>query len=162
MYNVGDKILYPMYGAGTIQAIEERKILKDKQSFYIVQISVGNMVVMIPTANTEQAGIRNVISRERALEVIEKFKNDIADANSNWNQRYRENMEKLKNGDVEQVLDVVKSLMLRDVQNGLSSGERKMLSNAKNILISELVLAEADTPEHIESLLEQAINAKAG
>ena len=162
MYNVGDKILYPMYGAGTIQAIEERKILKDKQSFYIVQISVGNMVVMIPTANTEQAGIRNVISRERALEVIEKFKNDITDANNNWNQRYRENMEKLKNGDVEQVLDVVKSLMLRDVQNGLSSGERKMLSNAKNILISELVLAEADTPEHIESLLEQAINAKAG
>ncbi|MCK9478829.1 MAG: CarD family transcriptional regulator [Firmicutes bacterium] len=158
MFNVGDKIVYPMHGAGIIEAIEEKKILKQKQSYYIMKMPIGDMKVMIPVKNSAEIGIRYIIDKATGCEILTKFKTMKTDINDNWNKRYRENMIKIRSGNILDVLDVVKSLMLREKEKGLSTSERKMLCNAKQILISELVLAKVAVYEEIEKELEQAVD----
>lgn len=157
MYNIGDKIVYPMHGAGVIESIEEQEILGSKQSYYVVKIPVGDMKVLIPTKNVRDIGIREVISEQDADKVFTVLESRGANANSNWNKRYRENMVKIKSGNIYEVADVVKSLMLREKEKGLSTGERKMLSSAKQILISELVLVKNMNPIEIEDIINKVL-----
>lgn len=156
-YNIGDKVVYPMHGAGIIESIEEKKILSEKQKYYIMRMPIGDMRVMVPTDNILEIGIRDVIEKNEALAVIEAFKEYGDDNNANWSGRYRENMLKIKTGDVLEVAYVVKTLMLRDKRKGLSTGERKMLNTSKQILISELALAQIDSPENIDELLASIV-----
>jgi len=153
MYNVGDKIVYPMHGAGVIESIEEKEILGHKQNYYVVKMPVGDMKVMIPTQHVGDIGIRQVISTNDADKVFNILGDQSVNVNSNWNKRYRENMSKIKSGNIFEVADVVKSLMLREREKGLSTGERKMLNSAKQILVSELVLAKNMKPYEIESII---------
>lgn len=142
MFSIGDKIVYPMHGAGVIESIEEKEILGEKQSYYIVKMPIGDMKVMIPIENTRDIGIREVIGHQDVDKVFDVLLEEHVEASSNWNKRYRENMVKIKSGNIFEVADVVRTLMLRDIEKGLSTGEKKMLNNAKQILISELVLAK--------------------
>ena len=153
MFDIGDRIVYPMHGAGIIVDIEEKKILGETHKYYVVQISVSDMKVMLPVNNTETIGIRKIASDDAASAAITHFLTCGEDLNDNWNQRYRENIEKLKNGNLMDVATVVKTLLLRDKKKSLSNAERKMLSNAKNILISELVLVKGKTYSEIEEIL---------
>ena len=153
MFDIGDRIVYPMHGAGIIVDIEEKKILGETHKYYIMQISVSDMKVMLPVNNTETIGIRKIVSEDTANTAIDHFHQCTEDTNDNWNQRYRDNMEKLKSGNLMEVATVAKTLLLRDRRKSLSNVERKMLSNAKNILISELVLAKGKSFEEIEKLL---------
>ena len=114
MYNVGDRIVYPMHGAGVIESIEEKEILGNKQSYYVVRIPVGDMKVMIPTKNVMGIGIREVISEQDADRVFSVLGMETSSSTSNWNKRYRENMVKIKSGNIYEVADVVRSLMLRE------------------------------------------------
>ncbi|HOQ37629.1 MAG TPA: CarD family transcriptional regulator [Acetivibrio sp.] len=155
MYSIGDKIVYPMHGAGVIESIEEKEILGNKQSYYVVKIPIGEMKVLIPTKNVEDIGIREVISEEDADKVFSVLKNKSVSMSSNWNKRYRENMVKIKSGNIYDVAEVVRCLMLRDKEKGLSTGERKMLNNAKQILISELVLVKNMNPREIENIINK-------
>ncbi len=145
MYNVGDKVVYPMHGAGVIDAIEEKEILGEKQSYYILKMP-GEVKVMVPTLTAEEHGIRNVIDKAEA----EKVKN--------WNKRYRDNMDKMKSGNIYEIADVVRNLSFKQKEKGLSTGEKKMLYNAKQILVSELVLAEHATQDEVEELVDNKIN----
>lgn len=154
MFNVGDKIVYPMHGAGVIESIEEREILGQKQSYYIVRIPYGDMKVMIPIKSVDDIGIREVIDSKEADKVINILKSEDTSQVSNWNKRYRENMSRIKSGDIFEVADVVRMLMMRDKEKGLSTGERKMLNNAKQILISELVLAKGMDKDEIENIID--------
>ncbi len=154
MYNIGDKIVYPMHGAGVIESIEEKEILGNKQKYYIMKMPIGDMKVMIPMTSVEEIGIRQVIDQKQAEGVIQIFQCDQTDMSSNWNKRYRENMVKIKSGNIFEVANVVKNLMCRDKEKGLSTGERKMLNSAKQILISELVLAKDMQQDEVEGLLE--------
>lgn len=153
MYNVGDKIVYPMHGAGIIESIEEKEILGEKQSYYIVKMPIGDMRVMIPIKNVDDIGIREIITTEQAEEVLELLKKHNVNVNNNWNKRYRENMAKIKSGNIFEVAEVVRTLMLREREKGLSTGERKMLNSAKQILISELVLVEGKDQTEIENII---------
>ncbi len=153
MFNIGDEIVYPMHGAGIIVDIEERKILGELHKYYILQISISDMKVMLPVNNTEIIGIRRIVSENAANEAINHFLACGEDPNNNWNQRYRENIDKMKTGNLLEVATVAKTLLLRDNKKSLSNAERKMLSNAKNILISELVLAKKMPAEKIKELL---------
>ncbi|MCX8128537.1 MAG: CarD family transcriptional regulator [Clostridia bacterium] len=158
MFNVGDKIVYPMHGAGIIESIEEREILGQKQNYYVMKMPLGDMKVMIPTHNIGDIGIREVISGlevDKVLKVLGDQNNSI---NLNWNKRYRENMTKIKSGNIFEVADVVRSLMLREKEKGLSTGERKMLNSARQILISELVLARGVDPCEIENIINDHIS----
>lgn len=158
MYNIGDRIVYPMHGAGIIESIEEKEILGRKQSYYVVRIPIGDMKVMIPTKNVKGIGIRDVISEQDADKVFSVLKSENSNSNNNWNKRYRENLVKIKSGNIYEVADVVKSLMLREKKKGLSTGERKMLNSAKQILISELVLAKNMSAAEVEETINKFLN----
>jgi len=158
MYNVGDKIVYPMHGAGVIESIEEREVLGQKQNYYILRMPVGDLKVMIPTQNVVGIGIRDIIDRKEIDKVLKILKEQSVNVTTNWNKRYRENMVKIKSGSIFEVADVVRSLMLREKGKGLSTGERKMLNSAKQILISELVLAKGADQLEIEVIIDECIN----
>lgn len=157
MFNVGDKIVYPMHGAGTIDSIEEKDILGEKQSYYILKMP-GGVKVMIPTAKAEEVGVRNIIDKSSADRVISVLEQNETDMDKNWNKRYRDNMDKMKSGDIYEVADVVRNLSFKQKEKGLSTGEKKMLNNAKQILVSELVLAEHASQEEVEEIVETKIN----
>ncbi len=157
MFNVGDKIVYPMHGAGTIDSIEEKDILGEKQSYYILKMP-SNVKVMIPTAKAELVGVRNIIDKQAAIEVFKILGQDETEMDKNWNKRYRDNMDKMKSGDIYEVADVVRNLSFKQKEKGLSTGEKKMLNNAKQILVSELVLAEHANQDEVEQQIENKIN----
>ncbi len=157
MFNIGDKVVYPMHGAGQVESIEEKEILGDKRKYYILKLPLRNMQVMIPLNNVESMGLRDVISDEEVEQVMAVLNDDESKMPQNWNRRYRANMDKIKSGDVYEVAAVVRNLMLRDKEKGLSTGERKMLNNAKQILVSELVLVNDSDEDSIEQLINDAI-----
>ncbi len=157
MFNIGDKIVYPMHGAGTIDAIEEKNILGEKHNYYIIKMP-GEVKVMVPTDKAEEVGVRNIINKEEAAKVMSVLGENETEMSQNWNKRYRDNMDKMKSGDIYEVADVVRNLSFKQKEKGLSTGEKKMLNNAKQILVSELVLAEHASQEEVEKLVDNKIN----
>ena len=156
MFNIGDKIVYPMHGAGTIDAIEEKNILGEKHNYYIIKMP-GEVKVMVPTDKAEEVGVRNIINKEEAAKVMSVLGENETEMSQNWNKRYRDNMDKMKSGDIYEVADVVRNLSFKQKEK-LSTGEKKMLNNAKQILVSELVLAEHASQEEVEKLVDNKIN----
>lgn len=157
MYNVGDKVVYPMHGAGVIDSIEEKDILGEKQSYYILKMP-GEVKVMVPTAKADSIGVRSIIEKGLTNEVIGVLEKDETLMDKNWNKRYRDNMDKMKSGDIYEVADVVRNLSFKQKEKGLSTGEKKMLNNAKQILVSELVLADYAGEDEVEQIVENKIN----
>lgn len=157
MFNVGDKIVYPMHGAGTIDSIEEKDILGKKQSYYILKMP-GEVKVMVPVEKAEEVGVRNIIDKGSADKVFKLLSQDETEMDKNWNKRYRDNMDKLKSGDIYEIADVVRNLSFKQKEKGLSTGEKKMLMNAKQILVSELVLAEHSNKDEMEEMVDTKIN----
>lgn len=158
MFQVGDKVVHPMHGAGVIDSIVEKKLNGEKKEYYLLSLSGGTMTVMIPTDSTKEIGVRPIISRNEASDVLSAMEVIEVDMTQNWNRRYRENMTRLKSGDLLEVARVVKGLMLRENERGLSTGERKMLHTAKQILISELVLAQGEPYDVVERSINSALS----
>ena len=158
MYQVGDKVVHPMHGAGVIDSIVQRKVAGKLEDYYLLKLSVGSMTVMIPTGNTQEIGVRPIVSVQEAKDLIRAMENIEVDMTQNWNRRYRENMVRLKSGDLLEVARVVKGLLLRESQRGLSNGERKMLRTAKQILISELLLAQSLPYETVEDNIDTVLS----
>ena len=157
MFEIGDYIAHPMHGAGVIEGIVTKKINGAERDYYVLKLPVGDMVVMVPVEGCESIGVRAIISGSDARKVLDSFSGLEICITQNWNKRYRENMDKLKSGDLLEVASVVKGLMCRDNERGLSTGERKMLHSAKQILISELVIAMSSDYEQIEKELSASI-----
>lgn len=157
MYNVGEKVVHPMHGAGIVQEVRTIEVLGKKQDYYTIKMAVGGMVTSIPVDNANMVGIRDVIDKAEAKKVVEAFRALEITEDSNWNKRQRENLNKLKSGDIYQVLEVLKDLMYRDKKKGLSTNERKTLSSARQIVMSELVLSEFASESDVESILNDTI-----
>ncbi len=157
MYSVGDKVLYPTHGAGVIDSIEEKTLLGEKKSYYTMRMPVGDMKVMVPLESADAAGLRRVVSKSEAENVIKKLATDEPCENSSWNRRFRENSEKIRSGNIYLVASVVRSLTIRERERGLSTGEKKMLSDSRQILISELVLSLDKTKEEVSEMIEKSI-----
>ena len=158
MYRLGDKIVYPMHGAGVIESVEEKEVLGEKKKYFIIKMPVNEMKLMIPVDNVENIGVRKIISNSEVKEVFDILKEDSSLNKMNWNKRYRANMDRMKSGDIFEVARIVRSLTFRDQEKGLSTGEKKMLSNAKQILISELILAEDSSTEEVETRIDEIIS----
>ena len=153
MFNIGDMVCYPMHGVGAIEAIEEHVVLGETTRYYMLRFLGGRITAMVPVHTADAVGLRLVISA-RECECVKEYMATIGAAESdNWNQRYRENMEKLRAGDVYGVADVVKGLIKRDRERGLSAGERKMLATARGVLLAELSAASGEEPEFFSDLL---------
>ncbi|MPM07912.1 RNA polymerase-binding transcription factor CarD [bioreactor metagenome] len=157
MFKAGDKIVHPMHGAGVVDSIVNRKMNGVTREYYLLKLPVGGMLVMIPTGSSDEIGVRPVIGREEAEKVIAAMPEITVDMTQNWNRRYRENMLRLKSGNLIEVARVVKGLMMREEDRGLSTGERKMLHSAKQILISELVLSQSVSYEEVEKRINRAL-----
>lgn len=157
MFVIGDHIVHPMHGAGTIDSIVSKRINGDEREYYVLKLPVGDMVVMVPVCGCENVGVRPVVSFDAANLVLEAFPSIDVTMNQSWNKRYRENLDKIKSGDLIEVATVVKGLMCRDADRGLSTGERKLLHTAKQILISELVIALGLGYEQIEERLNSCM-----
>jgi len=157
VFNVGDKVVYPMHGAGIIQEIEEKNILGEKVAYYIIKMP-GEVKVMVPTAKAEEIGVRNIIDGDTANKVFKVLETDSTEMSMNWNKRYRDNMEKMKSGDIYEIADVVRNLSFKQKERGLSTGEKKMLLNAKQILVSELTLAENLQKDTVEEMVDTRID----
>lgn len=157
MFDIGDKVVYPMHGAGIIEGIEEREILGQVKKYYVMRMPIGEMKVMIPLENVEEIGIREIVDDVAVDRVLSVLGESETDSSTNWNQRYRNNMNKMKSGDIYEVAYVVRSLMVREIAKGLSSGERKMLDQAKQILVSELSLANNIGSDEAIAMLEDVV-----
>ena len=154
MFQVGDKVVHPKHGAGVIDRIVEERISGKTQTYYVFSMPVSGLVLKIPTAKSHLAGLRPVMDAAAATAVFGASEGLSTDETTNWNKRYRENMERLKSGDLYEVARVIKCLMLRDAERGLSTGERKMLHSAKQIFLSEMVLATGENYHSMENRLE--------
>lgn len=157
MFKVGDKIVHPMHGAGVIDSIVEKKVNGVTRDYYVLKLPIGDMLVMIPTTSSDEIGVRRICDSEQAETLICSFNEIEIDTTQNWNRRYRENMLRIKSGNLTEVARVVKCLMSRDGVKGLSTGERKMLHSAKQILISELVLSQSKSYEEVEKRINLAL-----
>lgn len=157
MYKIGDKIVYPMHGAGIIEKIEAREILGEVKEYYILKISCGDIGLMLPVDNCGKIGVRSIVSPEElkaALEVLGRESTKMAE---NWNKRQRENMDKLKTGSIVITAEIVRNLTRIDREKKLSAGEKKMLTNARRILLSEVMLVEDISEDEAMELIEKAI-----
>jgi len=154
LFSVGDRVVYPMHGAGVIESIEEKEILGALKRYYVMKLPLGEMKVLIPTDNIAQVGLRGVIEKCDVSQVFVILKGDQPEMSTNWNRRYRNHLEKIKSGDIYEVAEVVRNLMLRDREKGLSTGESKMLDTARQILISELILVQEAESTEITSILD--------
>ena len=157
MFSAGDKIVYPMHGAGVICGIEEKKILGEKKEYYIFKLPCSEINIMIPVDSEAAVGIRPIADKTVISDVIKLLGGESSQMDSNWNRRYHDNMEKLKSGDIMKAAEVVRDLMRADRQKNLSSGENKMLANAKRILISEIMLASDMTSDEAQKVICDAV-----
>lgn len=159
MYCVGDKVVHPLHGAGTIEEIKEMEIVGKKRQYYVVKFAIGSMVTNIPIESSDTIGIRPVIDKQEAKKVLQCFRDADVEDDANWNKRQRDNLVKIKSGDIYKVLSVLKELMYREKLKGLSTSERKTLCSAKQIVVSELVLSEVADMSDIESIMNDTVEA---
>ena len=154
MFEVGDKVVYPHHGAGTVVKKEKREILGQTREYLTIQILHNDMTVNVPVENAEQVGLRTVIDEDLVNTVVKALTAGESEMPKNWNRRFKHNRDKMKTGDIFELAEVVKNLNLRDHEKGLSTGEKQMFVKAKKILASELMYAKAVDEEEAAEWLE--------
>ena len=153
MFCIGDKIVYPMYGAGIIEDLEEKFVDGVRQTYYIMNIPVGNLKIMVSASNAENLGLREIYDGNEVLSILGNVVNLPISMPDNWNERYKSNLSKIKTGKLSEVVEVYRNLFLRERERGLSSVEKKLLSNAKQIIIGEISLSKSIGKEEAENIL---------
>lgn len=162
MYCIGDKVVHPMHGAGVIKDMKKIDLMGVEREYYVVCFAVGSMISDIPVDGCDKIGIRGVITKDEAKKVLEYFHSYEIGTDINWNKRQRENIVKLKSGDVYQVAGVLKELMCREKRKGLSTSERKTLSSARQIVLSELMLSGVAEESDIQLILDDTVAQTVG
>lgn len=157
MYGIGDRIVYPLYGAGTVISIEERDILGEKKKYYFLEILNENAPVMLPVDTCEKIGVRPLMSKSEIEEIFSYIASYDDITGENWNKTYRINMDKLKSGDLKQVGEVLKYLIKREALKHLSAGEKKMLNHAKQMLYSEMIFISDISYDEADSIVRELI-----
>ena len=157
MFKIGDNIVYPMYGAGTITDIVEQDFLGETRQYYCVSLPYCRMEASVPVDNCEKLGVRTIIDKSRIDEVVAVLKGETEPMNPNWNKRYRDNTDRMRTGDILEVAAVVRNLVRTDRAKPLSTGEKKLLATAKQILESELIYAGGFTMDEADELVESNI-----
>jgi CarD family transcriptional regulator, regulator of rRNA transcription len=158
MFQIGAMAVYPAHGVGVIESIQEREVAGFLQSFYIMRLLDTDMIIMIPTSNAQNIGLRTVIDTPAVAEIFEILRERPTRLNQQtWNRRYRDYMDKIKTGSLFRVAEVLRDLTLLKLEKELSFGERKMLDTAKNLLVKELSLVNNKEEVEIEAQLEELL-----
>jgi CarD family transcriptional regulator, regulator of rRNA transcription len=166
LYKVGDKVVYPHHGAGTVVKKEKRKVLGEEREYLTIQILHNDMTVNVPSENAEVVGLRKVIDGKTVEQVLKALTGGGTAMPKNWNRRFKHNRDKIKTGDIFELAEVVRNLSLRDHEKGLSTGEKQMFVKAKKILVSELMYAkgmdEEEAAEWLDDILAGVGTSKRG
>jgi CarD family transcriptional regulator len=166
LYKVGDKVVYPHHGAGTVVKKERREVLGEKREYLTIKILHNDMTVNVPSENAEKVGLRKVIGEDMVKVVLKALTGGGTQMPKNWNRRFKHNRDKMKTGDILELAEVVRNLSLRDREKGLSTGEKQMFVKAKKILASELMYAkdmdEEATAEWLDGVLAGANGSSNG
>jgi CarD family transcriptional regulator len=157
LYKVGDKVVYPHHGAGTVVKREKREVLGEKREYLTIKILHNDMTVNVPAENAELVGLRKVIDEEAVKKVVKYLTSGGTEMPKNWNRRFKHNRDKMKTGDIYELAEVVRNLALRDGEKGLSTGEKQMYVKAKKILASELMYAKNMSEEEALEWLEETL-----
>jgi CarD family transcriptional regulator len=156
-YSVGDTVIYPHHGAAIVERKEERELKGEAREYLVLRLTYGDLTLMVPSDSCEQVGIRNVVSKREVEQVLDVLREPEGKAAGNWSRRFKANYEKLRSGDIYQVAEVVRNLATREKDKGLSAGEKRMLTKAKQILLSELAVAIKKDEEKAEELVEKTL-----
>ena len=156
-FQVGDTVVYPHHGAATIQEIKKRAIKGEEKLYLKLQVAHGDLVIEVTAENCDLVGVRDVVGEEGVEKVFNVLRAEFVEEPANWYRRYKANVEKLQSGDVIKVAEVVRDLWRREQDRGLSTGEKRMLSKARQILVSELALAEKKEESEAEALLDEVL-----
>jgi CarD family transcriptional regulator len=156
-YQVGETVVYPHHGAATIEAIETRLIKGEEKLYYVLKVVQGDLTVRVPADNAEIVGVRDPVSQDGLDRVFEVLRAPHTEEPTNWSRRYKANLEKIASGDVRKVAEVVRDLWRREKDRGLSAGEKRMLAKARQILVSELALAEGTNEDKAEAILDEVL-----
>jgi CarD family transcriptional regulator, regulator of rRNA transcription len=157
LYKVGDKVVYPHHGAGTVVKREKREVLGEKREYLTIKILHNDMTVNVPADNAERVGLRKVIDEEAVKKVVKYLTSGGTEMPKNWNRRFKHNRDKMKTGDIYELAEVVRNLALRDGEKGLSTGEKQMYVKAKKILASELMYAKTMSEDEALEWLEETL-----
>ena len=158
-FTVGETVVYPHHGAALIEAIETRVIKGEERQYLVLKVAQGDLTVRVPADNAEYVGVREVVGEEGLERVFEVLRAPHTEEPTNWSRRYKANLEKLASGDVNKVAEVVRDLWRRDKERGLSAGEKRMLSKAREILVGELALAEGTDKDKASVLLDEVLES---
>lgn len=156
-FKVGETVVYPHHGAATIEAIEIRVIKGVEREYLVLRVAQGDLTVRVPADNVDLVGVRDVVNAEGLEKVFEVLRQPYTEEPTNWSRRYKANLEKLHSGNVLKVAEVVRDLWRRERERGLSAGEKRMLAKARQILVSELALAEKVEEDRAEVLLDEVL-----
>ncbi|MEI8056728.1 MAG: CarD family transcriptional regulator [Actinomycetes bacterium] len=154
---VGDTVVYPHHGAALIEAIEKRVIKGVERDYLVLRVAQGDLTVRVPSDNVDLVGVRDVVNQEGLDRVFDVLRQPYTEEPTNWSRRYKANLEKLASGDVIKVAEVVRDLWRRERERGLSAGEKRMLAKARQILVSELALAEKTNEDKAEAILDEVL-----
>jgi CarD family transcriptional regulator len=157
VFKVGETVVYPHHGAALIEAIETRVIKGEEKKYLVLKVAQGDLTVRVPADNAEIVGVRDVVGEEGLNRVFDVLRAPHTEEPTNWSRRYKANLEKLASGDVNKVAEVVRDLWRREKDRGLSAGEKRMLAKARQILVSELALAERTSEDKAENLLDEVL-----
>jgi CarD family transcriptional regulator len=159
LYKVGDKVVYPHHGAGTVVKKETRTILGQEREYLTIKILHNDMTVNVPTENADRVGLRKVIDEEMVVRVVKVLHGSGTKMPKNWNRRFKYNRDKMKTGDIFELAEVVRNLSLRDQEKGLSTGEKQMFVKAKKILASELMYAKGMDEDDAAVWLDEELDS---
>lgn len=158
-FEVGDKVVYPHHGAGLVMEKSTRELMGTERDYLTIKILHNDLTVMVPCENAGKAGLRRVIDEEEIKKVMAVLTDEVSEMPKNWNRRFKHNREKIKTGDVFELAEVVRNLAIREMEKGLSTGEKQMYTRAKKILASEFMYAldknEEEAEEYLDGLLEE-------
>ena len=157
LFQVGETVVYPHHGAATIIEVKNRTVRGEEKLYLKLNVSQGDLTIEVPAENVDLVGVRDVIGQEGLDKVFEVLRAPFTEEPTNWSRRYKANLEKLASGDVTKVSEVVRDLWRRDQDRGLSAGEKRMLAKARQILISELALAEKTDEEKASTVLDEVL-----
>ena len=158
LFQIGDKIVYPMHGAGIIEAIEEKEILGTSRQYCVIRILSKDMQVMLPMDQLQKSGIRYIVDKGTLDDILLEFQNGESDPSLSWKQRYTMNMEKMKNGNLQDSAEVVRDLLRRNKERALNASEKQMLDNARKMMISEVALVQDVSEHQATEFLQETIN----
>src|ERR687883_154312 len=162
LFDVGDKVVYPHHGAAIVERREKREVFGETRDYLVLKLAYGDLTLMVPADNVEEVGLREVINDEEVEEVFAVLRKKEARMPTNWSRRFKNNVEKLKSGDIYQVAEVVRNLSIRERERGLSAGEKRMITKARQILVSKLMYATGGDEAKAEAMIDKVLDESHG